>query len=127
MRQQYRYKQLGKKSSLTDERIALLNTIGFVWKMQGGRRRKSDPVARPNQGTSSPTSEAAPVVSPPTSVQKRMSFVVDPMSTVIGGVRSAVAASAAGYIPPNMPSSLGKGPQHSIRGLPYQPKQHASI
>lgn len=33
--------QLGRKSALNSERIELLNSVGFVWKLQGGRRRKS--------------------------------------------------------------------------------------
>jgi hypothetical protein len=97
MRQQFRYKQLGKKSSLTDERVELLNSIGFVWKMQGGRRKKSDPVARPNQSSSPSSSssmssssmETASLVSPPGSAQKpAIPLVLDPMSSLSSGASS---------------------------------------
>jgi len=105
MRQQYRYKQLGKKSSLTDARIELLNEIGFVWKMQGGRRKKSDPVARPNQGTSSeqsppPLTQPSYSSSPPRLGTPKQ-LVLDPMSNSLNGVAMlGHVASAANYIPP---------------------------
>ena len=127
MRQQYRYKQLGKKSSLTDSRIDLLNEIGFVWKMQGGRRKKSDPVARPNQSATPSLDEddqkSTPSL-PPLSAASNSSvvsmqqynqqqeagvarqLVLDPMSN---GKGAALLAHATGtppvrYIPPpNMP------------------------
>ena len=128
MRQQYRYKQLGKKSSLTDARIDLLNSIGFVWKMQGGRRKKSDPVARPNQSTPSPSDDQSVHSLPPiwaasnsvvamqqhnnqaTSSSVARQLVLDPMSHGKGQVMLSHAAAGApttvgGYIPPpNMPS-----------------------
>ena len=41
-RTQYRLKQEGKKSTITDERIAQLIAIGFVWKLpRGGKRVKN--------------------------------------------------------------------------------------
>jgi len=95
MRQQYRYKQLGKKSSLTDDRIDLLNSIGFVWKMQGGRRKKSDPVARPNQN-GSPGMESTMSMSDSTTGEtpiKCKPFVLDPMS-------SPAVGTTTSYIPP---------------------------
>lgn len=120
MRQQYRYKQLGKKSSLTDDRIELLNSIGFVWKMQGGRRKKSDPVARPNQNSPSPTpTTSAPVLPPPVMVAPTSRpFMVDPMTSVRAVSMSGLAAvsAAAAYIPP--PSVAGMKqravPSHAI-------------
>jgi hypothetical protein len=36
-RQQYRHRQIGKKSSLTDQRIADLTAVGFEWKVARGR------------------------------------------------------------------------------------------
>ncbi|CAB9527842.1 helicase [Seminavis robusta] len=127
MRQQYRYKQLGKKSSLTDDRIELLNSIGFVWKMQGGRRKKSDPVARPNQSSSPLAAEQAPVVSPPGSAQKMRPLVLDPMSTMgtSSGVATSEGVSVSSYIPP--PEATSKqSPGQSTRSVAYYPYQ-ASI
>lgn len=117
MRQQYRYKQLGKKSSLTDARITLLNSIGFVWKMQGGRRKKSDPVARPNQGTPGSSDHYEGQHLPPSfaysnhhpsmrSTAKQL--VLDPMSRS-GGMTSAhvmLGHAATGVGPYSPPPSL---------------------
>jgi Helicase associated domain len=116
MRQQYRYKQLGKKSSLTDDRVELLNSIGFVWKMQGGRRKKSDPVARPNQ-SSSPTSETemAPFVSPQGSALKpAMPLILDPMSSL--------SSNAASYAPL---SALKKSPLQG--GTRFSSQSHQKL
>ena len=120
MRQQFRYKQLGKKSSLTDARIDLLNSIGFVWKMQGGRRKKSDPVARPNQSTPSSDDLEAPSLPPMSAASSSVvgmqqhnhadvarQLVLDPMSHGKGQVMLSHAAAGTPPIryipPPNMP------------------------
>jgi hypothetical protein len=94
-RQQYRYLQLGKKSSLTEDRIKMLNDIGFVWKMQGGRRKKSDPVARPNQGG---TGSDASVSSSETS-QDCKPLLLDAV-TSSGTKRKANAIYETNYSPP---------------------------
>ena len=120
MRQQYRYKQLGKKSSLTDDRIELLNSIGFVWKMQGGRRKKSDPVARPNQSTTSPSEVSSPESSmgerSPSAHKDIKPLMLDPVSAV--GV-------ASNYVPPpNMPMMTKQRPAFEGRGNQARPVAH---
>lgn len=132
MRQQYRYKQLGKKSSLTDGRIELLNSIGFVWKMQGGRRKKSDPVARPNQNAA--TSTPLPPPPPPAPVVSHTltsampgparQLLVDPMTSVRAaamGVHSGLGAAT--YIPP---PNLGAMKHRAGPGRPMPYYSHAA-
>lgn len=82
-RQQYRYLQLGKKSALNEERINQLDTIGFVWKMQGGRRKKSDPVARKSD-TSLSGRDVKPLL----------------LDSMYGSKRKASDLSEANYVPP---------------------------
>ena len=58
-RTHYRFLQQGKYSSLTDERIFLLDSIGFVWKTKKGEKHKHISTTSPinNDEASKPSEE----------------------------------------------------------------------
>ena len=61
-RQEYRLKEKGRKSKITDERIKELNAIGFVWKPpRGGKRVKNtnSSVEVENNGSTKSTSNTS--------------------------------------------------------------------
>lgn len=102
-RQQYRYLQLGKKSALTEDRIKKLNDLGFVWKMQGGRRKKSDPVARPNQAGSSDSSVAS------SGTEQDCKPILLDTATTSGIKRKASELDESCYSPPPSVDKLKEG------------------